>query len=219
MNAAEKLGKNLNDITVLASTKTIDANRINQAIKCGIKHIGENRVQELLNKYDNIDRDNADIHFIGHLQSNKVKYIIDKVSLIHSVDSLKLAKEIDLRARKSDKVAQVLVEVNIGEEETKSGISPNKLYNLLQEFSCLNNISIRGLMTIPPFNENPEKSRPFFQRMYQLFVDIDSKKIDNIYMDYLSMGMSADYIIAIEEGANIVRIGTAIFGQRNYDKK
>lgn len=217
--AAEKSGRKYEDITLIAVTKTVNVESINKAIACGIQNIGENKVQELLLKYDDINKKDVKFHLIGHLQTNKVKYIVDKVSMIHSVDSVKLAKEIDLRAGQAGITMPVLIEINIGGEESKSGINPSELEYLLHEISELKHIIVKGLMAIPPQSSNPEKTRLFFRRMYQLFVDIRTKKIDNIYMDFLSMGMSGDYIIAIEEGANIVRIGTSIFGQRKYDLK
>ena len=219
-DAAERSGRRAEDVTLLAATKTVDADTINFAIRNGIKCIGENRVQELLEKYDAIEKDGVDIHFIGRLQTNKVKYIADKVCMIHSVDSVKLAKEIDRQCAKISVVMDVLVEVNIGGEESKGGISPENLEDFLREISVFRNIRVRGLMCIPPKCENDEntkksyKNNVFFEKIMKLFLDISQKKLDNIYMQVLSMGMSDDYETAVEEGSTIVRIGRGLFGSR-----
>lgn len=226
-NAALASSRNPEDVKLLAATKTVDPDTINFAISKGVKYIGENRVQELLDKYDKINRDGIEIHFIGRLQTNKVKYIIDKVSMIHSVDSLKLAKEIDRQAKKHSLVMDVLVEVNLGEEESKGGVSFDETYELISEISKLENIRIKGLMTIPPkcgisTNINDEsisskkiyKNREFFNKILNLFLDISAKKLDNIYMYELSAGMSDDYETAVECGSTVVRLGRAIFGDR-----
>ncbi|MGN1080852.1 MAG: YggS family pyridoxal phosphate-dependent enzyme [Acutalibacteraceae bacterium] len=205
-----------NSITLLAATKTVDAKYINFAIQNGIEVIGENRVQELLSKYDEYDLQNADLQFIGHLQTNKVKYIIDKVSLIHSVDSFKLAKTVSDCAKSIYKRMPVLIEINIGNEESKGGIDKSEATELVHRISELDGVFVRGLMTIPPVCENKGEADKYFTNMYNLFVDIRSKNIDNISMDYLSMGMSADYCEAIACGANIVRVGSSIFGERKY---
>ncbi len=235
--AAIAAGRNPDDVIFLAATKTVDADTINFAIDNGITCIGENRVQELLEKYDFINKDKVDIHFIGTLQTNKVKYIVDKVSMIHSVDSVKLAKEIDKQCAKIGKVMNVLVEINIGNEESKGGIRPEDAEEFLKEIASLANIRVCGFMTIPPKCisdlscendaendvENQEnvscskisyKNRDFFKKIMKLFLDISQKKLDNIYMQYLSMGMSDDYEQAVTEGANIVRIGRSLFGSR-----
>ena len=237
-NAAVKSGRKPSDVTLLAATKTVDADTINFAIDNGIECIGENRVQELLQKYDDINKDKVDIHFIGRLQTNKVKYIADKVSMIHSVDSAKLAKEIDRQCAKLGKVMDVLVEVNIGGEESKGGICPDELEKFLTEISCFPNIKVVGLKCIPPKIENAVscdgcgdfdavcdktfentkksyKNKAFFEKIMKLFLDISQKKLDNIYMQVLSMGMSDDFEEAVEEGATIVRIGRGLFGARN----
>lgn len=203
------------NITLLAATKTVDVDTINYAISKGIKYIGENKVQELLSKHGKIV--NVHNHFIGHLQTNKVKDIIDKVELIHSVDSLKLAKEISKQALKIGKTINVLIEVNIGGEESKWGLKPEEVEDAIYEISALDNIKVVGLMTIPPICEEREEVRKYFRKMYKLFIDIRHKNIDNSSMDILSMGMSEDFDIAIEEGANLVRVGTALFGKRNYN--
>lgn len=214
--AAEKAGRKREDIIFLAATKTVEPVYINRAISCGLKYIGENRVQELLAKYDDYDLENASLHFIGHLQSNKIRQIVGKVDLIQSVDSIKLAGEISRQGKLKNTSTDILVEVNIGGEENKSGVEPEKLEELLGEISALENISVKGLMTIPPICENETEIRKYFSRMNKLFIDIKGKKLDNISMEILSMGMSSDYQEAIYEGANMVRVGSALFGPRNY---
>ncbi|MCH5300234.1 MAG: YggS family pyridoxal phosphate-dependent enzyme [Ruminococcus sp.] len=214
--AAVKSGRSREDITFLSATKTVSADVINYAISLGLKYIGENKVQELLQKYDDYDLDNASLQFIGHLQTNKVKQIVDKVDLIQSVDSVKLAKEISKQSAARNIVSNVLVEVNIGKEENKSGVMPEMVEELLCEISQMDNISVKGLMTIPPICENKQKICKFFHKMHNIFIDISSKKLDNISMEILSMGMSSDYYEAILEGATMVRIGSSLFGARNY---
>lgn len=214
--AAEKSGRRRDDITFLAATKTVSADVINYAISLGLKYIGENRVQELLQKYDSYDLNNASLQFIGHLQTNKVRQIIDKVDLIQSVDSVKLAKEISKQSVLKNINSNILVEVNIGREENKSGIIPEQVEDLLWEISKMDNISVKGLMAIPPICENKQKICDFFHKMHNIFIDISGKKIDNISMEVLSMGMSSDYYEAISEGATMVRIGSSLFGKRNY---
>ncbi len=211
-NALLKAGKTRQDVILLAATKTVDVDTINYAINKGIAYIGENKVQELLSKYDGV----IDVHhhFIGHLQTNKVKDVVGKVELIHSVDSLKLAKEISKQAQKLSKTMDILLEINIGNEDSKWGFTPDNLENSIKEIAALTNIRICGLMAIPPICENAEDNRKYFKKMYQLFVDIRDKNIHNSYMNILSMGMSDDFDIAIEEGANLVRVGTALFGKR-----
>lgn len=214
--AAAESSRNFNDIKIMAVTKTVDPAYVNVAIDNGIKLLGENRVQEFLSKYDEYKKDGVDIHFIGSLQTNKVKYIIDKVSMIHSVNSLKLAKEINKQAKKHNLVMDILIEVNIGDEDTKSGIMPTEIYSLLEEISQFSNIKVQGLMAIPPFCEKDEQIKHYFDNMYKLFIDIKDKKIDNISMNVLSMGMSHDYHIAIGCGATLVRVGSKMFGNRIY---
>ena len=211
-NALLKAGKTRQDVILLAATKTVDIETINYAINKGIAYIGENKVQELLSKYDGV----IDVHhhFIGHLQTNKVKDVVGKVELIHSVDSIKLAKEISKQAQKINKTMDILLEINIGDEDSKWGFTPDNLENSIKEIAALTNIRICGLMAIPPICENAEDNRKYFKKMYQLFVDMRDKNIDNSYMNILSMGMSDDFDIAIEEGANLVRVGTALFGKR-----
>ena len=212
--SAEKSGRRAEDIILLAATKTVDIKTINFAISQGINYIGENKVQEFLSKNDNIAPCHK--HFIGHLQTNKVKDIIDKVEMIHSVDSLKLAREISKQAKKKGITAQILIEVNIANEESKWGFLTDQLSDVITEIAALPNISIRGLMAIPPICEKSEENRKYFKEMYKLFIDIRDKKLDNSSMDILSMGMSDDYSVAIEEGANLVRLGTGLFGKRIY---
>lgn len=214
--AAQKSGRKGTDITVIAVTKTIDVARINELISYGIQNIGENKAQELRDKYPQIDP-SVNWHFIGHLQSNKIKYIIDKVKLIHSVDSEKLAYNINEAAKKHDKVMDILLQVNVAEDENKFGLSYKEVEPLLYKLKDLKNIRVRGLMTIVPYDEEAENNRLYFRRMKHLAVDIDNQNIDNISMEFLSMGMTNDFEIAIEEGSNMVRIGTGIFGARNYN--
>ncbi len=197
------------DLRIMAVTKTVPYQRVNMVIDDGITLLGENRVQEYLEKKD-LYRQNAEVHFIGHLQSNKVKYIIDNVSLIHSVDSFRLASEIDRLAEKNGLCKNILIEVNIGGEESKSGVPEHEVRDLISEISQLKNIRIKGLMTIPPVGQ----SESSFERMQALFSDIRSEKYSNASMEILSMGMSSDYVLAVKYGSNIVRIGSAIFGSR-----
>ena len=214
--AAQKVGKSREDITFLAATKTGEPEVINHAISLGLDHIGENKVQELLSKYDSYNLENCSLQFIGHLQTNKVRQIVDKVDLIQSVDSVKLANEIAKQSLKLNKTTDILVEVNIGREENKSGVYPENLEELLCEISKIEGISVKGLMTIPPICDNKHKISKYFNNMHNIFIDISQKKLDNISMTILSMGMSADYYEAILEGANMVRIGSSLFGARDY---
>lgn len=216
--AAIKSGRSREDITFLSATKTVSPELINYAISLGLKYIGENRVQELLSKYDSYNLNDATLHFIGHLQTNKVKQIVDKVSMIQSVDSVKLAKEISKQSVVKGINTDILVEINIGNEENKSGVLPEQAEDLLWEISKMDNIFVKGLMTIPPICENEQKIRKYFHKMHNIFIDISGKKIDNISMEVLSMGMSSDYYEAISEGATMVRIGSSLFGERNYVK-
>lgn len=215
--AAIRSGRRPEDITLLAATKTVPAEVINHAIGCGLRFIGENRVQEFMDKYEQIDW-NAGVtgHIIGRLQTNKVKYIIDKVSCIQSVDSVKLAKEISRLAVKSERIMPVLVEVNIGDEDSKGGIEPENLDSFLSEISAFEGIRVDGLMTIPPICDEKAKLFNYFSRMNQYFIDIAAKKIDNVSMNCLSMGMSSDYEEAILCGATMVRVGSSLFGERIY---
>lgn len=207
--SCEKSGRKSDEITIVAVTKTIDTATINEVVKLGIKDLGENRVQELLSKYDYVDK-SARWHIIGHLQTNKVKYIADKVVMIHSVDSLKLACEIDRQCKKTDKVMDILIEINSG-EENKDGIDPNDAYELIEEASKLENIRIRGLMTMAPLDADECTKHKVFSDLKKLALDIEAKKYDNVSMEYLSMGMSNDYMQAIEEGSTVIRPGRALF--------
>ncbi len=215
-NAAAKSGRDVKDITLLAATKTVPAEVINYAIDLGVNCIGENRVQEFLSKYSDLNLNNVNTHFIGHLQTNKVKQIISKVDMIESVDSLKLAKEISLHSVRENVKTNILIEVNIGREENKSGVYIENLIELLKNIANLDNINVKGLMAIPPKCDNNKDLQEYFSKMHEIFVDIRDKSIDNISMDVLSMGMSNDYIEAIIHGANIIRIGSALFGNRKY---
>lgn len=212
----EEVEKTLADgVKLIAVTKTHGPDMINEAIDCGVTDIGENKVQEIMDKYEKVKPVNW--HMIGHLQTNKVKYIIDKVCLIHSVDSLKLAKEIDKRAGAAGKTMDILIQVNSAGEESKFGISPEETEGLIMEIlETCPNIKICGLMCIAPLEEDPEDARPYFKAVkeqYERFKNIKHRRMD---MKYLSMGMSHDYIAAMEEGSNMVRVGSAIFGQREY---
>ena len=214
--AAMKAGKTRDDITFLSATKTVEPEYINYAISLGLSYIGENKVQELLSKYDQYNLENCSLQFIGHLQSNKVRQIVGKVDLIQSIDSMKLAKEVSKCSLKNNITSDILVEVNIGKEENKSGVMPEMLEELVEEISTLPAVNVKGLMTIPPICEKKDEIRRYFEKMNRLFLDISSKKLDNVSMDILSMGMSSDYYEAILEGANMVRIGSALFGNRIY---
>ena len=213
--AAAKSGRKLEDIMLVAVSKTVEPEKIIKAIDEGITELGENRVQELTQKYDIINRD-CNWHLIGHLQTNKVKYIVDKVKLIHSVDRYSLAAEINDRASKIGKKVDILVQVNISGEQSKFGVSEKEALSLIRQIAELENLRVRGLMTIAPYTSNPETVRYVFAGLRKLSIDIEKENINNINMEYLSMGMSNDFEVAIEEGSNIVRIGTALFGERKY---
>jgi pyridoxal phosphate enzyme (YggS family) len=212
----EKTGRDPDGVTVIAVTKTVDTDRINYAIGCGIGNIGENKVQEVMAKYENIEG-NVNWHLIGHLQTNKVKYIIDKVALIHSVDSISLAEEISKRAEKAGLVRDILVQVNVADEDTKFGIGYEEVDGFVLQLSRLPGIKVKGLMTIAPYFEDPELVRPVFRKLKEKFDMLAGSGIPNVEMKHLSMGMTNDYRQAIEEGSNMIRIGTGIFGARNYN--
>lgn len=216
--AAKRAGRNPEDILLLAVSKTKPVELIREAVACGLHSLGENKVQEIMDKYEPMG-EGIHWHLIGHLQTNKVKYIVDKVDMIHSVESVKLAEEINKRAAAANVVMDVLVEVNIAQEESKFGVKVEDTEAFLREIAPLPHIHVRGLMTVAPFVENPEENRAYFRKMRELLVDINDKKIDNINMDTLSMGMTGDYEVAIEEGATIVRVGTGIFGERYYPER
>lgn len=211
--AAKKSGRRAEDIKLVAVSKTISIDRIKELTTLGVKELGENRVQEICDKYDSFEKD-INWHLIGQLQTNKVKYIIDKVAMIHSLDRISLAEEIQKRAKKADKIMDVLIEVNVSGEESKSGISPAEVLDYVGKLSEFPNIKVRGLMTVAPFLTNTDEIRPIFSGLRKLAVDIAKENIHNINMDFLSMGMSNDFTVAIEEGANIVRVGTKLFGKR-----
>ena len=213
--AAEASGRDPAEIRLMAVTKTVAPEKINEAIAEGCNLLGENKVQELLEKYEHYDK-RAEIHFIGRLQTNKVKYIVDKVSMIESVDSLKLAEEIEKRCAKIDKVMDILLEINIAKEESKGGFSEEDILEISEKIKEFTHLRLRGLMTIGRFGAEIEETRQYFEKMRHLLVDIKSKNIDNIYINILSMGMSADYELAVSEGATIVRVGQGLFGARKY---
>ena len=213
--ACKKSGRNREDVTLIAVSKTKPVETLQEAYDLGVRVFGENKVQELTEKYDSLPKD-IHWHMIGHLQRNKVKYIIDKVDLIHSVDSIRLAETIDKEAQKHDLVANILVEVNVAKEESKFGLMPEEVDGFIDEIAKLKHIQVKGLMTIAPFVENPEKNRTVFADLRKLSVDIAKKNVDNVNVSILSMGMTNDYVVAVEEGATMVRVGTGIFGARNY---
>ena len=214
--SAIKAGRNPNDVRLMAVTKTVESVYINRVLDLGADLIGENRVQEYLGKKDELHLEGVEKHLIGHLQTNKVKQIVGEVDMIESVDSVKLAKEISRVSAIKGVETNVLVEVNVGKEESKSGIFIEQLEELLAEISLMSCIKVKGLMTIPPICDNQCEIDKYFSTMYQSFIDIKSKKLDNISMDILSMGMSGDYESAVANGSNIVRVGSAIFGARKY---
>lgn len=214
--AAARSGRDERDILLVGATKMNDTARVREAIAAGLSACGENRVQEMLAKKAEGAYDGAKLHFIGHLQSNKVKNVVGQVELIESVHSYELLREINKHAKKLGIVQDVLIEVNIANEASKSGISPQELPDILALCGGFEALRVRGLMSIPPICASGEENRPYFRAMQQLFVDNGEKKYDNVYMDFLSMGMSGDYAVAVECGANIVRVGSAIFGERHY---
>ncbi len=215
-NACARYGRNPAEVTLVGVTKTVDPVLINAALEAGLSHIGENRVQEYLLKKDDLMLDGVTRHLIGHLQTNKVKMIVGEVDMIQSVDSLRVASAIESAAAAKGIVMPILVEVNIGEEESKDGISATQAEELLHQIASFSHLSVQGLMTIPPISDTEAKKRHYFSKMHQLFIDIRSKNIDNISMNVLSMGMSDDFEQAIAEGSTMVRVGTAIFGTRQY---
>ena len=215
--ACAVVSRNPGEVTLVAVSKTKPVSMLQEAYDAGARVFGENKVQEIMDKYDQLPSD-IQWHMIGPLQRTKVKYIIDKVAMIHSVDSLRLAQTIEQEAAKKDLIMPVLLEVNVAEEESKFGIHKEETLSLIRQIAVLPHIQILGLMTIAPFVENPEDNRTYFRQIRQLSVDIDAQNIDNVRMDILSMGMTGDYMVAIEEGATMVRVGTGIFGERHYQK-
>ena len=213
--ACRRAGRDRSEVTLIAVSKTKRVETLQEAYDLGVRVFGENKVQEMADKYEVLPKD-IQWHLIGHLQRNKVKYIIDKAVLIHSVDSLRLAQTIEKEAEKHNLTAHILIEVNVAREESKFGIFPEDLESLVDEIAKLPHIQVDGLMTIAPFVPDPEENRPVFRELRKLSVDISAKKVDNVNMSVLSMGMTNDYQVAIEEGATMVRVGTGIFGARNY---
>lgn len=214
--AKAKTVRNDEEILLVGVSKTQPFEKLIEAFNCGLKVFGENKVQELIQKYPLAE--GARWHFIGHLQKNKVKYIIDKVELIHSLDSSELAEEINKRAGKINRIMPVLIQVNIGREDTKSGVFEEDVLEFSKQISKYPNILVSGIMAIPPANENDEDTRTYFKKVYKIYNEVKTYKYDNFDIKYLSMGMTGDFEIAIEEGANIVRVGTGIFGKRNYNR-
>ena len=213
--ACDTAGRSPQEVTLIAVSKTKPVEMLKEAYDAGARVFGENKVQEIVDKYDQMPSD-VQWHMIGHLQRNKVKYIIDKVDLIHSVDSVRLAETIDKEAEKHGVIANILIEVNVAKEESKFGLMPEEVPEFVEKIAGFPHIRVKGLMTIAPFVENPEENRPIFAHLRKLSVDIAKKNIDNITMSILSMGMTNDYQVAIEEGATMVRVGTGIFGARDY---
>ena len=216
--AAHSCGRDPRDIKLCAATKMNDAEAVRQAIAAGVDCCGENKVQELTAKLAENAYEGAPVHFIGHLQTNKVKFVVGKVDLIQSVDSERLLKAIDKEAAKQGIRQDILLEVNIGEEASKSGFSAEDILPLVEKISQFPNVCIKGLMAIPPISHNSGENLKFFQKMFQLSVDIRNKIDDNVMVDCLSMGMSGDFADAIASGSTMIRVGTAIFGARNYAK-
>mgnify|MGYP000914249417 CR=1 FL=1 len=226
IKSCEKVGRDPKEVTLIAVSKTKPYTAIEEALPSGVLDYGENKVQELTEKYEILPKD-IRWHMIGHLQRNKVKYLVGKVELIHSVDSLRLANQIETEFAKKNEIANILIEVNMANEESKFGITSETTEQLVREISKLEHVRIKGLMTIAPYTDNPETNREYFRNMKKLSVDITEKNIDNVSMNVLSMGMTGDYQVAIEEGATMIRVGTGIFGERKrqsytlsgYDRK
>ena len=216
VKACEKAGRNPEEVTLIAVSKTKPVSAIEEALLSGTLDYGENKVQELCDKYDVLPK-NIRWHMIGHLQRNKVKYLVGKTYLVHSVDSLRLAEQIEKEFAKHNQVCDILVEVNIAQEESKFGINAKETEELIRKIAKFEHVRIKGLMTIAPYTEDPESNRDYFREIKKLSVDIRDKIIDNVNMDVLSMGMTGDYMVAVEEGATMVRVGTGIFGERNYN--
>ena len=215
--ACDRAGRSRDEVTLIAVSKTKPIEDLTEIYNAGVRDFGENKVQELTDKIEKMPND-IKWHMIGHLQRNKVKYIIDKVELIHSVDSFRLAEEINIQAKKKGIVVPILVEVNIAEEESKFGVSKEDAMELVKQIATLDGLTVKGLMSIALYVVDSEENRPYFHKIKDLSVDISNENIDNVSMDILSMGMSGDFEVAIEEGATMVRVGTGIFGERNYNK-
>ena len=213
--ACQRSGRKREEVLFLVVSKTIDVPRIKEAVACGMTSLGENKVQEIMDKYEPMG-EGIKWHLIGHLQTNKVKYVVGRATLIHSVDSLHLAEAIEKESEKKNLVSDILIEVNVACEESKFGLKTDEVEKLVRDVAKLPHLRVKGLMTIAPFVENAEENRNIFRELKALSVDIAAKNIDNISMDILSMGMTGDYEVAVEEGATLVRVGTGIFGERNY---
>ena len=214
--ACKRAGRERDEVKLIAVSKTQPVEAIREAIEYGINSFGENRVQELREKTE-IIKDNLDWHLIGHLQTNKVKYVVGKVSLIHSLENIRLAEALDKEAAKLGVTVDVLAEINVAKEASKFGVNPEDAENFISEVSKFPNINIKGLMTVAPYTDISEENRKYFRQLKKIMVDLNSKNIHNVNMNVLSMGMTGDYEVAIEEGATLVRVGTGIFGSRNYD--
>ncbi|MFR8812572.1 MAG: YggS family pyridoxal phosphate-dependent enzyme [Lachnospiraceae bacterium] len=213
--ACKRAGRDVAEVTLIAVSKTKPVTDLQEIYNAGVRDFGENKVQEMCDKMEKMPKD-INWHMIGHLQRNKVKYIVGNVALIHSVDSYRLAEEINIQAKKKGLVMPILVEVNIADETTKFGVSKEDAMELVRQIASLDALSIKGLMTIAPYVVDPEENRAYFRKIKELSVDIDNQNIDNVSMDILSMGMTGDFEVAIEEGATMVRVGTGIFGKRDY---
>lgn len=213
--ACKRAGRDVAEVTLIAVSKTKPITDLQEIYNAGVRDFGENKVQEMCDKMEKMPKD-INWHMIGHLQRNKVKYIVGNVALIHSVDSYRLAEEINIQAKKKGLVVPILVEVNIADETTKFGVSKEDAMELVRQIASLDALSIKGLMTIAPYVVDPEENRAYFRKIKELSVDIDNQNIDNVSMDILSMGMTGDFEVAIEEGATMVRVGTGIFGKRDY---
>lgn len=213
--ACNRSGRKREEVLLVAVSKTKPVEMIEEIMAAGIVEFGENKPQELRDKYEVLPK-NLHFHMIGHLQTNKIKYVIDRAVLIHSIDSIRLAEAVNAEAKKHDRIMPVLVEVNVAQEESKSGFLVEETEEAIRKIAKLSNIRVEGLMTIAPFVENAEENRQYFVKLRKLSVDIAAKNIDNVTMHHLSMGMTGDYEVAIEEGATMVRVGTGIFGERNY---
>ena len=213
--ACKRAGRDVAEVTLIAVSKTKPVTDLQEIYNAGVRDFGENKVQEMCDKMEKMPKD-INWHMIGHLQRNKVKYIVGNVALIHSVDSYRLAEEINIQAKKKGLVVPILVEVNIADETTKFGVSKEDAMELVRQIASLDALSIKGLMTIAPYVVDPEENRAYFRKIKELSVDIDNQNIDNVSMEILSMGMTGDFEVAIEEGATMVRVGTGIFGKRDY---
>lgn len=213
--SCSKINRDPNEVTLIAVSKTKPVEMLKEAYDAGARVFGENKVQEIVDKYDQMPSD-VKWHMIGHLQRNKVKYIVDKVAMIHSVDSLRLAETIEKEAAKKAVIVPILIEVNVAQEESKFGLKPEEVLPLIEQIADFSHIRIKGLMTIAPYVDNAEENREIFRELKKLSVDIAAKNINNVTMSVLSMGMTGDYMVAVQEGATMVRVGTGIFGARNY---